>query len=261
MLLEALQLPSALRINQKLTKKSFYELGNLSNAQQKLLQEQVAGIELIAQLTPDKTNMPTVQTETLEYLEIAVLRVQLKNHHADSALSNKQMQSLHSLFQKAIPYPLILLIESGEKAQVSVAEKQINQADTDSEKLVLTELLQTHWISTNNPNDIEQAFLESLNYAQLNHNNLFTFYQSFIQRLTALLIAEKTGQFKLNDSNVNPIQEQLDQQRQQLKLMQKLDKEISELKGKIASTQQFNEKVELNIKLQQLTKQLQSLKS
>ena len=82
-MLQLLNLPSHLLIHHKLTKKSFYELGNLSNAQHKLLQDQVASIELMAQLTPDKTNMAAVQSETLEYLEVAMLQVELKSHHAD----------------------------------------------------------------------------------------------------------------------------------------------------------------------------------
>lgn len=258
-MLQLLNLPNHLLIHHKLTKKSFYELGNLTNTQHKLLQEHVASIELIAQLTPDKTNMAAVQTETLEYLEVAILQVELKSHQADSVLSNKQMQSLHLLFQKAIPYPLILLIHSAEQVQLSLAEKQINQADSSSEKLVLTEWLQTHWICTNNPNDIEQAFLESLDYAQLNHSNLFTFYQSLIQRITAFLLAQQTGYFEL--SQQNPSQEVLDQQRQKLQAILRLDKEISELKNKMTGTLQFNEKVQLNMQLQNLTKQLQTAKA
>lgn len=162
---------------------------------------------------------------------------------------------------KAIPYPLVLIVSAGKQSQLSLAEKQINQAKAESDKLVVNELIQSDWLNLQSPTTIESDFFNSLQFSQLNHSNLFKLYQSLIQRLTALLIATQTGQFKLNNTHENQAQEQLDQQRQQLKLMQKLDKEISELKGKIASTPQFSEKVELNIKLQQLTKQLQSLKS
>lgn len=252
--IEYFQFPVHLSVTQKLTKKSFYELGNLSNAQQKLLQEQVDSIHLVAQLTPDKTNIPALQTETLEYLEILVIEVRLKETTAQ--LPAKSLQSLYQLMHKAIPYPLVLIVSVGKQSQLSLAEKQINQAKAESDKLVINELIQSDWLNLQNPTTIESDFFNSLQYNQLNHSNLFQLYQSLIQRLTALLIAKKTGQFKLNNSNENQGQEQLDQQRQQLKLMQKLDKEISELKNKIASTQQFNEKVELNLQLQKLTKQL-----
>lgn len=259
MLLEALHLPPALRMNQKLTKKSFYELGNLSNAQKKGLQDQVDAIHLAAQLTPDKTNIPALQTQVVEYLEILVVEVRLKE--GASQLPFKSLQSLHQLMHKAIPYPLVLIASAGTESQISLAEKQINQAKAESDKLVVSELIQSGWFNGQTPSRIENEFLTSVQYNQLNHSNLFKLYQSLMQRLTALLIAEKTGQFKLNGSSENQSQEQLDQQRQRLKNIQKLDKEITKLKSKIASTQQFNEKVELNLQLQRLNKQCAEMKA
>ncbi len=252
--------PAPLLIHQKLTKKSFYEMGNLSNAQQKLLKEQVESIQLSVQLTADKTNIPVYKTDNLEYLEIFVIEVQLKSDQTWLNLSAKQLKSLHEIFHKAIPYPLVLIIHSGNKTQLSLAEKLINQANISNEKLIVSDIIQTDWISPLEPQPIEQQFLESLSYNQLNHQNLFQFYQSLIQRFTALLIGKQTGTFEFKHQAEQNSLEQLNQQRQKLKTIINLDRDIAELKNKMENCNQFNEKVEFNIQLQKLNAQLEQVK-
>ncbi len=259
-MLNNFQFPNSLIVNQKLTKKSFYKMGSLSNAQQKLLTEQVESIQLSVQLTADKTNIPVYKTDNLEYLEIFIIEVQLKNHQAWLNIAIKQLKSLHEIFHKAIPYPLVLMIHSGNKTQLSLAEKLINQADISNEKLIISDIIQTDWISPLDPQPIEQQFLESLSYNQLNHQNLFQLYQSLIQRFTALLIGKQTGTFKFKHQAEQNSLEQLNEQRQKLKTIINLDRDIAELKNKMESCNQFNEKVEFNILLQKLNAQLEQVK-
>lgn len=239
-------------------------MGSLSNAQQKLLQEHVDTIELSAHLTADKTNIPVYKTDKNEYLEILLIEVQLKNNQAWSDSSNKQsskhIKSLHELFHKAIPYPVVLIIHSGQQSQLSLAEKFINQADIENDKLIMNELIQTDWLDPNQLQPEEQLFLDSIQYNQLHKQNLYTFYQSLIQRFTALLLAKQTGKFHLASPLEQPRQNDIHQQRQKLKTIMQLDREITELKNKIANCNQFNEKVELNMQLQKLNNQLKQVK-
>ena len=259
-ILDNFNFPTRLLINQKLTKKSFYDMGSLSSAQQKALQEQVESIWLSAQLTPDKTNIPKYKTDKYEYIECLVIEVQLKNHQAWLNLSLKQLKTLHEIFHKAIPYALILILHSGVQSQLSLAEKFINQADSTTEKLIMGDLVQTSWINLNNLPSEEQQFLNVIRYNQLNKQNLYQLYQSLIQRFTALLLAKQTGKFELTQPTDQNAQTGIDQQRQKLKVIMQLDREITELKNRIENCIQFNEKVELNMQLQKLNTQLKQVK-
>jgi len=270
-MLKPFKFPAPLLINQKLTKKSFYEMGSLSNPQQKLLQEHVDTVQLSAHLTADKTNIPIYKSDKNEYIEILVIEVQLKNQHtpqggikASSDSSNKQsskhIKLLHELFHKAIPYPVVLIIHSGQQSQLSLAEKFINQADVENEKLIMNELIQTDWLDPNQLQPEEQLFVESIQYNQLHKQNLYILYQSLIQRFTALLLAKKTGLFNFPLQSEQPSQDDIDQQRAILKTIMQLDRDITELKNKIANCNQFNEKVELNMQLQKLNNQLKQVK-
>jgi hypothetical protein len=253
-MLDFLQFPESLFLKQKLTKKSFYDMGNLSNAQQKLLQEQVESIQLSFHLTPDKTNISSYVSSTHEYLEILVIEVKLKTPLQSS---EKQLSALHEIFHKAIPYPVILLLNDKQSVQLSLADKTINQSDISNNKLVMNVLTKTNWINSD-LTEIQQTFLESISYNNLNKQNLYQFYQSLTEKVIAYLLALETGTYL----NTNDPEEKLtlDQQRQKLKNLIQLETEITELKNKIATSSQFNEKVELNLQLQTLKTQLEQLK-
>jgi hypothetical protein len=238
--LAALALPSATHLGQKLSKKSFYERGGLSASQQSLLKEQVAGLEWLAQLKPDNTNIPAYRSEKHEYLEIAVISLQLKPY--PNSLSESQLDTLHQMLHKAIPYPLILLIEQGEQTQLSLAEKSIHQADAAAQKLVLGEWLKTPWLQAQALDEPAQRFMASLAFAQLNHSHLYQLYQSLFHRFTQYALAQHTGQYASDAPAPH-------QSIEQLRQIQTLKKDISALTQRLAKTVAFNQKVEINTQI------------
>ena len=258
MLIEALQLPPALRINQKLTKKSFYDNGQLSASAQKLLQEQVESISLQAHLHPDNTNIAAYKTVQHEYLEIFVIQITLKDNQSWLNLKPAQLKSLHEGVHKAIAYPLLLEIKAGEQVQWSLAEKSVHQGDSEHDKLILNELLQTEWLDVNSitrlGGELLHSLLKRLAFANQNQQNLYTLYQSWYKTLTGYALAHQAGL-----SDLPSTEHSLETQRAKLKQIQQLKKDISDLKNQLKTCQQFNEKVELNIRLQKLTKQLNDL--
>ncbi|UQB41800.1 DUF4391 domain-containing protein [Thiomicrospira microaerophila] len=257
MLIEALQLPPALRINQKLTKKSFYDNGQLSASAQKLLQEQVESISLQAHLQPDNSNIAAYKTAQHEYLEIFVIQLTMKDNQAWLNLKSAQLKSLHETVHKAIAYPLFLEIKSGEQVQWSLAEKFVHQADSEHDKLILNELLQTEWLDTTRitrPAELQKALIHRLAFTNQNQQNLYTLYQSWYKALTGYALAHQAGLTDLPSTESS-----LETQRAKLKQIQQLKKDINDLKNQLKTCHQFNEKVELNIRLQNLTKQLNDL--
>lgn len=265
MLIEALQLPPALRINQKLTKKSFYDNGQLSASAQKILQEQVESISLQAHLHPDNSNIAAYKTAQHEYLEIFVIQITLKDHQAWLNLKPAQLKTLHEAVHKAIAYPLFLEIKAGEQVQWSLAEKSVHQADSEHDKLILNELLQTQWLDTSQKTglyalqgaggELLQSLLKRLAFANQNQQNLYTLYQGWYKALTGYALAHQAGLTELPSTESS-----IEDQRVKLKQIQQLKKDINDLQNQLKACQQFNEKVELNIRLQNLTKQLEITK-
>jgi hypothetical protein len=271
MLLEALQLPPALHLNQKLTKKSFYDNGQLSATAQRLLQEQVETLMIQAHITPDNSNIPAYQTAQHEYLELFVIQVTLKNHQhrdghkAGSSLKPAQLKTLHELVHKAIAYPILLEIKVSEQVQWSLAEKSVHQADSEHDKLIFNELIQTDWIDSgatrpaNAP--LEQDFYNALRFDQQNQQNLYRLYQSLIHTFTRYQAARLTGATQLPTNQNSGAEPDIAAQRAKLKHIQQLKKDIDELTNKLKTCAQFNEKVALNIKLQNHKQRLERIKT
>ncbi|WP_044412374.1 DUF4391 domain-containing protein [Thiomicrospira microaerophila] len=271
MLLEALQLPPALHLSQKLTKKSFYDNGQLSSSAQRLLQEQVESITLQAHIKPDNSNIPAYKTTEHEYLELFVIQVTLKDHpHPDghkagSSLKPAQLKTLHELVHKAIAYPILLEIKAGQQVQWSLAEKSVHQADSEHDKLIMNELIQTDWIdsgatrSANTP--LEQDFYNALRFDRQNQQNLYRLYQSLIHTFTRYQTARLTGATQLPTNQNSGAELDIAAQRAKLKHIQQLKKDIDELTNKLKTCAQFNEKVALNMQLQQRLKQLENIQA
>lgn len=278
MLLEALQLPPALHLNQKLTKKSFYENGQLSASAQRLLQEQVETIMIQAHITPDNSNIPAYQTAQHEYLELFVIQVTLKNnphpdgHKTESSLNSSQLKTLHELVHKAIAYPILLEIKADQQVQWSLAEKSVHQADSEHDKLIMNELIQTDWLDSGETTRLyalqgaggmclEQDFYNALRFDRQNQQNLYRLYQSLIHTFTRYQTARLTGATRLPTNQNSGAEPDIAAQRAQLKHIQQLKKDIDELTNKLKTCAQFNEKVALNIKLQNHKQRLEQIKA
>ncbi|WFE69105.1 DUF4391 domain-containing protein [Thiomicrospira sp. R3] len=278
MLLEALQLPPALHFNQKLTKKSFYDNGQLPATAQRLLQEQVETLMIQAHITPDNSNIPAYQTAQHEYLELFVIQVTLKDqphpntHKAGSILKPAQLKTLHEWVHKAIAYPILLEIKAGQQVQWSLAEKTVHQADSEHDKLIMNESIQTDWIDIGATTRLyarhgvggmclEQDFYNALRFDRQNQQNLYRLYQSLIYTFTRYQTARLTGATQLPTNQNSGAEPDIAAQRAKLKHIQQLKKDIDELANKLKTCAHFNEKVALNIKLQNHKQQLEQIKT
>lgn len=255
-LLEALQLPDACLVQQNIPKKAIVAQAKNSSATTRLLQDSVESIQLLAHITPNNSNIAAHTDKEREYLEILHIRLQLK----DFLISSAQLKSLHQLLHQSIAYPLILEVTDQEGSQWSLAEKTINQANPEHEQLVIQELLVSDWQSVRS-SPLQQQFHRSLRFVKQDHSHLMALYQSLLGCFVRYLTAASLGQTAIGvvEGVYTTDEADLQQQREQLRKIQDLQKRINTLKAKRDGCSQFNEKVELNIQLQKLTCQLNTL--
>jgi len=256
MLLDALQLPAACRVQQKIPKKAIAEHARNSASAARLLQDVVDSIQLVGHITPDNSNIAAYQQGEYEYLEILVFRVQLKEGNWGAG----QLKNLHQVLHQAFPYPLLLEVVSTEQAQWSLATKTVNQANPEHEKLVIQDLLVADWLTATS-DSLQQELYQSLLFQQQNQSNLMLLYQgwlnSFVRYLTAISLNQTTQRDAPASYALDPeaAQQQLDRLRQ----IQDVQLQISALKNQRDACKQFNEKVALNLELQKLNKKLSGL--
>jgi len=251
---EYLAMPKTCLLGKRIYKKQFHDNAKLTSADKKALSEDVDTIEWRYTLKPSTINISRYVTEELDYSEIALLYVRLKEA--------KRQQLIGKLLQRSIPYPMILVMEHEGGLLIQVADKRINQAD--NEKMVIESFLDTGWIHLLEPSDIQQSFLDDFCVTGFSYANFYTFYQSIVQRIIALNCAEQTGRYTLlessedmDDSNKKePAQRRIEH----LRTLDELEKQQISLRSALKRESQFNQRLELNMKIKKLAQEMDSVK-
>ena len=164
---ENLALPDSTFLGTKVTKKMILENNDLSSSDKKLINDVIQSVEWLNTLKPETLNILTYVTETVEYIEIAVLKVSLK---ADPTNQGK-LKSIAKLFHTLIPYPVILLLELNGDVAISLADKRINQAD--SSKLVTEHFYNSQWFTVAGLEKNEKEFLKDFSLKSVSIANYY----------------------------------------------------------------------------------------
>ena len=120
-LLAALDLPTSSRVDQRVPKKLLLEHGAPTAADKRFINEGVEAVLWLAALKPTTIGVPEYRDDVREYLEIAVLRLTLRA----AAKATRLVELVH----RAVPYPLLLLTEQGERPGLSAAHKRWSQGE------------------------------------------------------------------------------------------------------------------------------------
>lgn len=116
-LIAALGLPPAALVGQRVPKKLLLEHhGAPTAADKRLVAEGIDAIHWLAALKPANCGVPDYRDGTREYLEIAVLRLGLR--------SGTREARLVELLHRAVPYPVVLVVEAGPAVSLSLAHKR-----------------------------------------------------------------------------------------------------------------------------------------
>jgi hypothetical protein len=233
--LSSLGIPEACLLDKPVYKKMFLDHAELDQTDKKALSEDVERIRWQYTLKPDTINIAPFQDSEREYLEVAVLSVEL--------IYPARLNRIAAFMHRAIPYPLILVFEYAGKIAFSVAEKRINQADKS--KLVIAERWQTQWIDARKPSATQKGFLEAIQLHRLPATNFYALYEAFQAQVVALIAADRTGGFAPAPITVSKEHAII------LGEIDDLEREIAELRTALKREHQMGGKVTLNGKIRE----------
>lgn len=190
-----------------------------SNSRQKKLFS-----ELISRITwLHKLSSDTINLDAKEIAEIQIFKVELK--------VNSDIQAILDVIDKSIPYTIIFIVEYLNSIYLSTTIKHQNPVGENN--AVLDWTFKTSW------------FLPSENpYQLLLNRSLDAVYKN--------LCVQISGKPELLKKSF----EEIVQYQHKIHL---LIREIDKLKSRIAKSKQFNEKVALNLKLNEMVKELANL--
>ena len=246
-LYEKMMIPESCPLGKRVYKKLFHENAKLTFTDKKALQDDVDTIYW--QYTFKATTIPIQPYEDnqREYHEVALLQINLKQ--------TGRVNRLAEIVHRAIPYPLFVVFVSDTTCTISLAYKRFSQAE--KEAIVAEGFQTTGWLDLSNPTENQAAFLESLDISTWPHTNFFAFYRAAMDRVIALACAGHSGRYSLEI----PYGLKVDERVNNLKQIEKLQQEQSEIKNKLKNEKNLGTQVQLNTRIKKITERIKAIKS
>jgi hypothetical protein len=242
-LIAALELPVSSRVDQRIPKKLLVENGAPTAADKRNINEGIEEIQWVASLKASTIGVPEYRDETREYLEITVLHIALRQ--------DAKATRIAELTHRAIPYPLMLLLT--EQGRLTLSMAHIRWAQNEAGKVVLDgEPVVVILAGDSALPDVFAAFLQALSITRQPRTNLKALYQGWLDTLTACQVAQVTGVFAQSETA-----EQASVRRAALQECQRLEAEAARLRNIAAKEKQLARRVEINIELQRLQRELE----
>ena len=253
-LIEAFRLPPQALVAHRIPKKMLVEQGAPTAADKRLINDTVDELWWHAALKPGTIGVPTSSGLDGEVIELALVSVQLRPDTRDA-----QAQRLRQLIHRAIPYPVLLVAcasASGAGGVVlSLARKRASLGEAG--KWVLADTTETHTFDPAHATAAEGQFMSSLALDQMPRSallDLSALYQGYADRVTALAVAQVTGQFSATSVGATA-----SAQRQALADRQQVLQQLSAVRSAAAKARQMNQRVALNLQIQRLQGDLQAI--
>ena len=236
-ILIVLDLPTSSRVDQRVPKKMLLENGAPTAADKRIINEGIEELVWLAALKPTTISVPEYRDEVREYLEIAVLRLTLR--------AAAKAARLVELVHRAVPYPLLLLTEQGERPGLSAVHKRWSQGEAG--KTVLEgDVVAAEW-DTEQDGETWPAYRDALALDKQPRTSLHALYQGWIDTLLAFQAARVTGTFVVAANA-----EHAAVRHDALQECVRLDAEIARLRATATKEKQMARRVELNLELKRM---------
>ena len=231
--LAALDIPAGALVDRRVPKTLLLEHGAPTAADRRQVNDGIERMQWVAALKPTTIGVAAYRDDVREYLEIAVLRVALRE--------NAKKQRLAELLHRAIPYPVFAVTEQGESVSLSVAHKRWSQGEAGKT------VLDGEAVAVAAPRDGEvhgPAFEVALAIGRQPQASLRAVYQGWLDTLLALDAARLSGRF-----SILPDAKRRATRREGLSACARLDAEIARLRAAATKEKQIARLVALNEKL------------
>lgn len=242
-----LKIPERCVLDKRLTKAFFLKNFELSSAEKKLVNNGITSMSWLASIKPATANIPAVVNSDYKYEEIQIMICALEDNSLEF-LSEK----CFSLFQKYIPYQMLIIVEDINNFKINVCDKRINRNDVT--KRTIERNFNTEMLSKLYKNDLSDSLFKALDFGALDKTNLELLYKSYIQAVVQFQAASITGKY-IKRSNAHTAEDMLN-----LEKIENLERDIISLKSQIKKESQLNKKIQLNILIKKNRDRIDHLK-
>ena len=215
--MEIFNLLKECKIDKNIPKEIIYKNAEADEKLKRFFIDNVEKIRFMYLLNFSNSNIQDYINDKERFEEIDFIKIILKEKGKENIISK--------LFHQLIPKSTVIILELKNKILISTSDKR-----TDKEKIILVEVFNSNWI------DVENKMLKELEYKKLNSTNLKLFYEDITEKVRVINLSKKLNcENSIESENID--------------LLEKLNKEIEELKVLRKKETQINRVAEIQTKL------------
>lgn len=225
--MEIFNLPNECKIDKNIPKEMIYKNAEANEKLKRVFIDTVEKIRFMYLLNFSNSNIQNYVSDKERFEEIDFIKIVLREKGKENVISK--------LFHQLIPKSTVIILEFKTEILISTSNKKI-----EKERVIVEEVFNSNWI------EIENKILEDLEYKKLNSINLKVFYEDIIEKVRIINLSKKLN----SESNIES---------ENLELLEKLNKEIEELKVLRKKETQLNRITEIQTKIVKKIKERDSI--
>ena len=225
--MEIFNLPNECKIDKNIPKEMIYKNAEANEKLKRVFIDTVEKIRFMYLLNFSNSNIQNYINDRERFEEIDFIKIILREKGKENVISK--------LFHQLIPKSTVIILEFKTEILISTSNKKI-----EKERVIVEEVFNSNWI------EIENEILEDLEYKKLNSTNLKVFYEDIIEKVRIINLSKKLN----SESNIES---------ENLELLEKINKEIEELKVLRKKETQLNRIAEIQTKIVKKIKERDSI--
>lgn len=225
--MEIFNLPNECKIDKNIPKEMIYKNAEANEKLKRVFIDTVEKIRFMYLLNFSNSNIQNYVSDKERFEEIDFIKIILREKGKENVISK--------LFHQLIPKSTVIILEFKTEILISTSNKKI-----EKERVIIEEVFNSNWI------EIENKILEDLEYKKLNSTNLKVFYEDIIEKVRIINLSKKLN----SESNIES---------ENLELLEKINKEIEELKVLRKKETQLNRITEIQTKIVKKIKERDSI--
>jgi len=225
--MEIFNLPNECKIDKNIPKEMIYKNAEANEKLKRVFIDNVEKIRFMYLLNFSNSNIQNYINDRERFEEIDFIKIILREKGKENVISK--------LFHQLIPKSTVIILEFKTEILISTSNKKI-----EKERVIVEEVFNSNWI------EIENKILEDLEYKKLNSTNLKVFYEDIIEKVRIINLSKKLN----SESNIES---------ENLELLEKINKEIEELKVLRKKETQLNRITEIQTKIVKKIKERDSI--
>ena len=225
--MEIFNLPNECKIDKNIPKEMIYKNAEANEKLKRVFIDTVEKIRFMYLLNFSNSNIQNYINDRERFEEIDFIKIILREKGKENVISK--------LFHQLIPKSTVIILEFKTEILISTSNKKI-----EKERVIVEEVFNSNWI------EIENEILEDLEYKKLNSINLKVFYEDIIEKVRIINLSKKLN----SESNIES---------ENLELLEKINKEIEELKVLRKKETQLNRITEIQTKIVKKIKERDSI--